>query len=210
MLSPSGMLGVATVPGGYRPSMSRPLPAPPPARYPGGARTDRAATALRRAVGLARGAVRGVSLLALATTCATGLAWVAWIGRRPPVDANDWAARAVVLAIALAPPAVLGLFLLGLRELAELPRRVRELPPELRSHAAELRARSARPGRVGVIGAVVRLARLLFEARDTLSPYAVISAVLRPALLVSAIVAAIVASIEIPIALVATLVLLAS
>jgi hypothetical protein len=174
-------------------------------------RAERAAAVLRRAGELARIAARGIAVLALACAGAAALAWIAWVGRRPPEDANDWAARAVVLAVALAPPVVLGVFLAGLRELAELPRRVRELPPDVRTQVADVRARTAAPtGRVGVVASVVRLARLLLEARDVLSPYAVITAVLRPALLLAALVAALVALVEIPIALVATLVLLAA
>jgi hypothetical protein len=173
---------------------------------PGG-RADRAAAVLRRAVALARVAARGVAILALASLGTVGLAWVVWVSRRPPTDANDWAARVVVLGIALIPPVVLAIFLAGLRELAELPRRFRELPPDLREQMADARTRAAEPSRVGLVGSVVRLARLLVGARDLLSPYAVITAVLRPALLLAAVVAAALAVVEVPIALVAALLL---
>ncbi len=146
-------------------------------------------------------------MLAVVTAVAVLLAWTLWIARRPPTDTNDWAARAVVLVIALVAPAVLVLFLLGLRELAELPRRMRELPPDLRARIGDVRSTGS-DRRAGLVGALVRLARLLFEARDTLSPYAVVSAVLRPALVVGALVAAVVAVVEIPVALVCALVLL--
>jgi hypothetical protein len=169
---------------------------------------DRTAAALRRAVALATRAVRGVAVLAAVTAVVVAVSWGLWIVRRPPTGANDWAARAAVIAVALVAPAVLALFLLGLRQLADLPRRARELPPDLRARVADVRA-TATDGRAGLVGAVVRLARVLFEARDALSPYAVISAVLRPALLVGAVVAAVVAVIEIPVALVCAAVLLA-
>jgi hypothetical protein len=70
--------------------------------------------------------------------------------------------------------------------------------------------RAVEPRRIGLVAAVVRLARLVFEARDVVSPYAVVSAVLRPALLLAALAAAFTAVIEIPIALVAALVLVTS
>jgi hypothetical protein len=177
-------------------------------RPPG--RSDRAATLLRRAVELARVAARGLAILAVAAAASAGLAWVVWIAERPPAGANDWAARGVVLAIALLPAGVLAVFLAGLRQLAELPRRVRELPPDVRAQVADVRASGARREPVGVVGAVFRLGGLLVQARDVLSPYAVVTAVLRPALLLAAIVAAAAAAIEIPIALGATLVLTGS
>jgi hypothetical protein len=174
---------------------------------PADGRGQRAALVLRRAVELARVAARGVAVLAVAAAASVGLAWIVWVARWPPVDANDWSARVVVLAIALVPPAVLGLFLAGLRELAELPRRVRELPPDLRAQVADVRSRAARPrGRVGLVGSVVRLARLLLDARDVLSPYAVVAAVLRPALMLASVVAALAAVIEIAAGLITTLI----
>jgi hypothetical protein len=173
-------------------------------------RAERAAVALRRLVELARVAVRGVAALAVAVTLSVGAAWVVWVAAQPPTGPNDWGARLVVLAIGLAPPAVLAVFLAGLRQLAELPRRARELPPDLRTRVLDVRMRAVEPRRIGLVAAVVRLARLVFEARDVVSPYAVLSAALRPALLLAALAAAFAAVIEIPIALVAALVLVAS
>ena len=205
MLSPSGRSGVAARCAGYLTPMAR----PERVSWTPAATTDRATRLLRRAVELARLGVRAVAGLAIVTAAAVAIAWLAWVVRRPPADASDWAARAVVLALGLAAPAVLGVFLRALLELADLPRRVRELPPELRSRVAELRARPGeREGRVGVVGALVRLARLVLEARETLSPYAVVSAALRPALLLAAVVAALVTVLEIPVAVVAAIVLL--
>jgi hypothetical protein len=181
-------------------------PAPRTARVR--ATSERASAIVGRIVELALVVARGVALLAVVTAAAAVLAWVVWVTREPPSGTNDWAARIVVLAIGLVAPAVLGLFVLGLREVADLPRRVRELPPDLRTHLEDVRARSAGDGgRIGMARAVVRLARLLLEARDVLSPYAVFSAVFRPALLLAAIAAAFVALVEIPVALIAALVL---
>jgi hypothetical protein len=165
---------------------------------------------LRRLVELARAAARGVAALAAVAALVVGSAWVAWIVARPPTGANDWGARVAVLVLALAPAAVLAAFLAGLRQLAELPRRVRGLPPDLRTHVDAVRLRAAEPRRVGLVAAVVRLARLVFEARDVVSPYAVVSTVLRPALLLAAVVSAFVAAVEIPIAVIAAVVVLAS
>lgn len=161
---------------------------------------------MRRAIELARLAARGVTMLAVVAAACVGLAWTAWIAGRPPVDGSDWGARIVVLGIALVPSAVLGLFLAGLRELAELPRRARELPPELRTQIAHVRARAAeRRGGAGLVGGTVRLARLLLDARELLSPYAVVTAALRPALVLTAAFAAVAAVVEIPVALVSLL-----
>jgi hypothetical protein len=180
------------------------MPAPVTPRRP----SERATAAVRRVVELARVVARGIATLAVVTGVCVALAWGAWIASDTPSGANDWVARLVVLAIALSPPVVLGLFVAGLREVADLPRRVRELPPDLRAHVADVRTRAAEPrGRIGMLRAVVRLGRLLVEARDVLSPYAIVSAVFRPALLLAAIVAAAVAVVEIPLALVVALVL---
>jgi hypothetical protein len=183
----------------YRPALSRPA-----------LRAERAAVVLRRLVELARAAARGVAALAAAAALSVGGGWGVWVAARPPTGPNDWAARVVVLAIGLTPPAVLALFLAGLQQLAELPRRARELPPDLRTRVLDVRMRAVEPRRIGLVAAVVRLARLVFEARDVVSPYAVVSAVLRPALLLAALAAAFTAVIEIPIALVAALVLVTS
>lgn len=204
MLSPGRRGRVAERRGGYASGMSIQS-----AREPRGRRTSERATAVvRRIVELALVVARGVTILAVVTAAAAALAWAIWIAREAPSGANDWAARVAVLAIGLAAPVVLALFAGGLREVADLPRRVRELPPDLRTHVEDVRARSAASGgRVGMARSVVRLARLLFEARDVLSPYAVVSAVFRPALVLAAIAAAFVALVEIPVALIAALVL---
>ena len=72
----------------------------------------------------------------------------------------------------------------------ELPERVRMLPTDLRLRSRELRERARRRseprGAIGVAGALVRLGRLVLGSRDVLSPYAVVAAALRPAILVAA------------------------
>lgn len=181
-------------------------PAPRTARVR--ATSERASEIVERIVELALLVARGVAFLAVVTSAAVALAWVVWMTREPPSGTNDWGARIVVLTIGLLAPVVLALFVLGLREVADLPRRVREIPPDLRTHLEDVRARSnGGGGGIGMTRAVVRLARLLLEARDVLSPYAVVSAVFRPALLLAAIAAAFVALVEIAVALIAALLL---
>ncbi len=179
-------------------------PAPMPTR------TERAAALARRAIELIRLVARGLALLALAAASTVGAAWAAWVSAWPPVDANDLAARVVVLALTLLPPVVLGLFLLGLRELQELPARVRDLPADARAQLVA--ARSTRQGRqpTGFVAAIIRLARLALGSREALSPFAAITTVLRPALLLAALLGAVLAAMEIPVALVALVVILLS
>jgi len=88
----------------------------------------------------------------------------------------------VVLAIALAPPAIFFLFLAGLRELLESPDRVRALPADVRARATEVRERSrgsAEPrGVLGAFVALFRLGRLVLSSREVLTPYAAVTALL--------------------------------
>ena len=63
----------------------------------------------------------------------------------------------------------------------------------------------------GVLGALValfRLGRLVLGSRDVLTPYAAITAALRPAILFAALLAGIAALVEIPVAAIALLLLL--
>jgi hypothetical protein len=119
----------------------------------------------------------------------------------------------LVLAVLLVPPGVLVLFVAGLRNLQELPKRARELPADVRARASELRERSSRTsGRRGLLGALValfRLGRLVLGSREVLSPYAAITVALRPAILLAAVLAAVVAVIEVPVSLLAILIFLA-
>lgn len=189
---------------------SEPLPPAPASGTP--TRSERAAAALRRVLDIAARVVRGLTLLAKAAAVSGALAWIAWVIDSPPAGTDEWVPRIVVLAAALAPPAILFLFLAGLRELLELPERARALPSDVRARAAELRERS-RPmpeprGLVGGLVALFRLGRLVLGSREVLSPYAAISAALRPAILFAALLAAVGALIEIPVAAIALLLLL--
>ncbi|HET9722521.1 MAG TPA: hypothetical protein VFR44_01620 [Actinomycetota bacterium] len=168
---------------------------------PSSPRAERAVAVLRRALTLASAVVDGLRWLAIAAVVAVAAAWLAAVAAAPPSDATDWVARVLVLGLLLVPSGVLLLFLLGIRALSEIPARYRELPADVRRQAAELGdlRTPARPRR-GLIGSVVGLARLVLGSRDLLTPYAVIAAALRPAMLVAAVLAAIVAALEIPVA----------
>jgi hypothetical protein len=171
---------------------------------------ERAANALRRVLAFASRVLRGLSTLATIAAISVTAAWLLAVADALPEDANEWVSRVIILAIALIPAAVLVLFVAGVRELRELPKRARTLPADVRSHATRLREPSTRPrGPFATLAALFGLAKVVFGSRDVLSPYAAISAVLRPAILVAALLAALAAVIEIPAAVLVILVLLA-
>jgi hypothetical protein len=164
-------------------------------------RTEQAVAVLRRALDLVSSVVAGLRWLAIAAAVAVAAAWVAAVAAAPASDGTDWTARLLVLGLLLVPSGVLLVFLLGIRTLAELPARYRELPADVRRQATELgdlRA-PARPRR-GLIASVLRLARLVLGSRELLTPYAVLTAALRSAMLVAAALAVVVAALEIPVA----------
>lgn len=171
---------------------------------------ERAANALRRVLAVAARVLRGLSTLATIAAISVAGAWVVALAEVPPEDANEWISRLVILAIALIPAGVLVLFLAGVRQLRELPKRARTLPADVRSQATHLRDPSTLPrGLFSTLAALFGLAKVVFASREVLSPYAAISAVLRPAILVAALFAAFAAVVEIPAAVLVVLVLLA-
>jgi hypothetical protein len=175
-------------------------------------RSERAAAALRRVLDVTARVARGLTRLAIVAAASGGIAWIAWLIDSPPAEADEWIPRIVVLAVALAPPAILFLFLAGLRELLALPERARTLPADVRARAAELRERSrgsAEPrGLLGALIALFRLGRLVLGSREVLTPYAAVTAALRPAILFAALLAAVAAIVEVPAAAIALLLLL--
>ncbi|HYZ14257.1 MAG TPA: hypothetical protein VFA08_11745 [Actinomycetota bacterium] len=171
---------------------------------------ERAANALRRVLAVAARVLRGLSSLATVAAISVTAAWGVGLADAPPEDANEWIARIVILAIALIPAGVLVLFVAGVGQLRELPKRARTLPADVRTRAAHLRDPSTRRrGPIATLAALFGLAKVVFGSREVLSPYAAISAVLRPAILVAALVAALAAVVEIPAAVLVILVLLA-
>ena len=175
------------------------------------ARADRAAAVLRRTIALAGAVVDGLRWLAIAAAVAVTAAWLAAVLAAPPSDPQEWVARFLVLGLLLVPSGVLLVFLLGIRALAEIPARYRQLPADIQRQAADLgSSRTPAPSRRGVIGSVIGLARLVLGSRDLLTPYAVVAAALRPAMLVAAVLAAIVAALEIPVSALVLIVALAT
>lgn len=171
---------------------------------------ERAANALRRVLAVAARVLRGLSTLAAIAAISVMAAWVVALAEAAPEDPNEWISRLVILAIALIPAGVLVLFVAGVGQLRELPKRTRTLPADVRSQAARLRDPSTRPrGPFATLFALFGLAKVVFGSREVLSPYAAISAVLRPAVLVAALFAAFAAVVEIPAAVLVILVLLA-
>jgi hypothetical protein len=117
----------------------------------------------------------------------------------------------VALVLAAAPPLVLLAFWLAVREVAELPDRLRSLPETGRAQAAEL-GRLA--GEARTRGGWLRFPRLLWRfgfligsARETVTPWAPLLPLLSVPFLVLTATAAAAAVLEVAIALVALLVL---
>lgn len=171
---------------------------------------ERAANVLRRVLEVAARVLRGLTVLATAAAAAVSAAWLAWLADNLPNGADEWVSRFVVLGLALVPSGVLLLFVAGVRQLRELPQRARTLPADVRARATQLRHPSTRArGPLGTVAALVRLAGLVFGSREVLSPYAALTAALRPAILVAALLATLAAFAELPAALLVILFLLA-
>jgi hypothetical protein len=169
---------------------------------------DRASAALRRVLDIASSVLRGLTLLAIGSAAAVSVAWLVWVADTPPPRTDEWVVRLVVLAMLLAPAAVLLLFVAGLRDLGRLPERTRSLPADLRDRARDLReAPRQRRGSLGVLASLVRLGRVVLGSRDALSPYAAVTFALRPAILIASFFGALAAIVEIPAAVLAVLIL---
>jgi hypothetical protein len=169
-------------------------------------RTERASATLRRVLDTAASVLRGLTLLAIGSAAAVSVAWLVWLADAPPPATDEWVARVVVLALLLAPAAVLLLFVGGLRDLGRLPERTRALPADLRD-LREPPPGSQRRGILGVLASVIRLARVVLGSRDALSPYTAVAIALRPAILIASFFAALAAVVEIPAAMLAILIL---
>ena len=165
-----------------------------------------AGSKLRRAAEIARRVVRGLRRLAFAAAACVCLAWLVWLLDTPVEGTEGWLERIVALALLLSPSAVLLVFLSGLRELTELPQRVRTLPADVRTEVSTRPGPEARGAR-GLLASLIRLARLAWGARDVLSPYAAVTIALRPAILLAALAATVAAVLLVPASLVAILVL---
>jgi hypothetical protein len=168
--------------------------------------TARAVDALRRLAAIVPVVLRTIRRLGVLSSAAVTIVWVASLSLATPDGSTAWITRILILVAALVPGGVLFLFAAGIDDLRDLPNRYRELPADVRSGLTELRPPPGQ-GRRGAIRSLIALARTAIEAREALSPFAIVTAALRPALLLAAVAAAFVALLEIPIAAIVLLVL---
>jgi hypothetical protein len=159
--------------------------------------TARAVDALRRLAAIVPMVLRTIRRLGVLSSAAVTIVWIASLWLATPDGSTAWITRIVILFGALVPAGVLFLFAAGIDDLRELPNRYRELPADVRSGLSELRPPPGQRRR-GAIRSLISLARTAIEAREVLSPFAIVTAALRPALLLAAVAAALVALLEIP------------
>jgi hypothetical protein len=160
---------------------------------------------LRRVLDAAVRVVRGLGRLAIVAAACASAAWLVWAIDAPPGGTSEWADRIVVLALLLAPPAVLLVFVVGLRRLFDVAERTHGL-----SVGTWKRETDGERGVLTSLIRLVRLVRLVLTSRDVLSPYTLFTFALRPAILLAALAAATAAVLEVPVSLIAILTLLAS
>jgi len=174
-------------------------------------RLERASAALRRVQWIAASVLRGLTILTVVAAATVTIAGLASLIDSPPTDGSEWSARIVIIVALLVPPALLLLFVAGLRDLQHLPERTRALPADVTDRARDLRERARHVSQPwGILGAIValfRLGREVLASREALSPFGVVAIVLRPAILLGAVFAVLAAVLEIPAALVFLLIL---
>ena len=169
---------------------------------------------LRRILPLAAAVGRGVRTLGLVGLGMAAVIALVVVVRWTPSDGEGWAGLVVLAVLLAVPSAVLIAFSFVLRDVVELPDKLRRYPGTTREHAEELRAiaRDAqareRPAWRRLPGSTWRLARLVRPARDLLAPHApllpllnvpfliatMVSALLVPAVIVGALVVLLVAA----------------
>lgn len=174
---------------------------------------DRVIDVLNRIVPVA-GALRRATLRVVLVGAAAGAVIVyAALRDGAPEATQGWLAGVVVIALAAAPPLVLGAFWLILREVVELPERIRRMPGEGRAHAEELGrlAREARDPRRRssrrLPSLIWRMLRLTGSSRELLTPYAPLLPLLSVPFLAAVAFAAVGVVVEVTIALLVVLVL---
>jgi hypothetical protein len=146
---------------------------------------------LDRIVPLAAAVARGIRTAALAGAASVAVIAAAVFAEWRPEAGEDQLAVGILLLLLAAPPVVLVVLWLTVREVAELPERLRSYPDVSRGHAAELRdlaeeaRRRERPAWRRLPGSTWRLARLVAAARDLLTPYAPLVALVSPPFLVA-------------------------
>jgi hypothetical protein len=152
---------------------------------------DRAFSFLR---GVGRSALR---LAGMALLGGVLVWWALWRG----LDAGEdrTVALVVVGILLLAPPVVLTLFVVAVRALADVPRRVREAPADFRERATEIRRRvgelrNARSRSLGSLFALWRAGASWRELFEVVSPALFL---LTPGMLIASVLAAPAAVLEI-------------
>ena len=174
---------------------------------------DRTVDVLNRIVPVAAAIRRGTLRFALAGAVAGAVIVFAALRDGAPEATRGWLATVVVVALAAAPPLVLGSFWLLLREVVELPERIRRMPGEGRAHAEELGrlSREARhPRQRGVRRLPIliwRTLRLSSSSRELLTPYAPLLPLLSLPFLAAVAFAAIGVLVECAVALIVVIVL---
>jgi hypothetical protein len=153
---------------------------------------------------------RGVRTLGLVGLVAAAAIVLVVLVRWTPSDGEEWVGFAVLSVVLAIPLIVLLSFSLVLREVVELPDKLRNYPGTMRAHAEELRAIAQdararpRPAWRRLPGSTWRLATLVRSARDLLAPHAP----LLPLLSVPFLVATLVSAVFVPVLVVAALVVL--
>ncbi|MDX6489439.1 MAG: hypothetical protein QOK13_2054 [Gaiellaceae bacterium] len=180
---------------------------------PAGHALDRLVDVLNRIVPVAAAIRRATLRVALVGAVAGAVIVYAALRDGAPEATRGWLAAVVVVALAAAPSLVLGAFWLLLREVVELPERIRRMPGEGRAHAEEL-GRLAREARHPQQGGVRRLPvliwrtlRLSSSSRELLTPYAPLLPLLSIPFLAAVAFAAIGVLVECAVALIVLIVL---
>jgi hypothetical protein len=169
---------------------------------------DRLVRVLERLVPLAAALTRAVRVLLLASAASAVVIAVVLFRDGLPEGGEEVVLTAIGLAAAAAPPIVLLVLFLALRELLELPARVRSLPETGRERAAEL-GRLAQEAaeaegswwRVPLI--LWRLGAVAGSARELLTPWAPLLPLLSVPFLLLSTAAAAAAVLEVVVALAA-------
>ena len=184
----------------------------PAAAAPAGA-LGRVVAILQRVVPFAAAVQRGVARLGVAALAAAAVLVYALL-HGGLGDGTETGLRALATVLVLAPPVILLVFWFALRELLEVPDRIRRLPNASREHAGELGRLAGEvrsPGRSGwwrLPAHLLRMVTAANSAREALTPYAPVLAFMSVPFLISTMFAVVASLVEIPLALIVLLGLL--
>lgn len=171
-----------------------------------------AVAAVRRLAPLAAAVAKAVRTAMLVAAAAAAVIVAALVELTRPDSAGEIALTALAALLLAAPAVVLLVFYAALREVLELPARLRALPETAREQEAELtraiddaRARARAP-LLRLPLALWRLAGFVRSSHWLLRPYAPIAALASPPLLVGVVAALAATAIEVAVAVVLLLV----